>query len=346
MNIYEYLKFYQEKTITEINWNMMDNLVLSILVYLPISSFEDAKSLAELASYASRFLKSDMPGVMSPLAYKTLKLINNSKRYKDMFISDFTNIRNNKTQFGAMCVSLGNIKTIVFKGSDGTFISWLENIRMSYMCTTYTDTLAHSYLEKHITMKKEKIFVTGHSKGGHLALMSALSLKKNKLAKINKIYNFDGPGVLKEIYTSQNYGFLKPKLVNIVPTGSVVGVCLYNDDYQVVKSSNLAFNEHFPDSWQIFGEFFIPGNLSLLSKQLHENTTLNLDTLDRETLKNTIEEISVRLTTNVTEPIHFDISKVKETLKNIPSIDADVYKYLIKALETVLSISKTSQDAS
>lgn len=345
MNIYDYLNFYQEKTITEINWNMMDNLVLSILAYLPISSFKDAKSLAELTSYASSFLKSDMPGLMSPLAIKILKLINNSKRYKEMFISDFTNIRNDKTQFGAMCVSLGNIKTIVFKGSDGTFISWLENIRMSYMDKTYTDTLAHSYLEKHITMKKEKIFVTGHSKGGHLALMSALLLKKNKLVKINKIYNFDGPGVLKEIYNSQNYEILKTKLVNIVPTGSVVGVCLYNDEYQVVKSSNLVFNEHYPDSWQIFGEFFIPGNLSLLSKQLHENTTLNLDTLDRETLKNTIEEISVRLSTNVTEPIHFDISKIKETLKNIPSIDANVYKYLIKALETVLSISKNSQDA-
>ena len=177
MNIYDYLNFYQEKTITEINWNMMDNLVLSILAYLPISSFKDAKSLGELASYADSFSGIDMPGVMSPLAIKILKLINNSKRYKDMFISDFTNIRNDKTQFGAMCVSISNIKTIVFKGSDGTFISWLENIRMSYMDKTYTDTLAHSYLEKHITMKKEKIFVTGHSKGGHLALMSSLLLK-------------------------------------------------------------------------------------------------------------------------------------------------------------------------
>ena len=344
MNIYDYLKFYKEKSVTEINWNMMDNLVLSILAYLPISSFLSSKSLSELVSYAECFSENDMPGVMSPFACKILKLINKSKRYKNMVISDFINIRNDKTQFGAMCVSLGNIKTIAFKGSDGTFISWLENIRMSYMDKTYTDTLAHKYLEKHITMKKEKIFVTGHSKGGHLALMSSLLLKKNKLAKINKIYNFDGPGVLKEIYNSQNYEILKTKLVNIVPTGSVVGVCLYNDEYQVVKSSNLAFNEHYPFSWQIFGEFFIPGNLSLLSRQLHENTTVNLDCLDRETLKNTIEEISIKLCDNVTRPIQFDIIKLKETIKNMPSIDADVYKYLIKALETVLSISKNNQD--
>lgn len=59
MDIYDYLKFYQEKSVTEINWNMMDNLVLSILAYLPISSFLSSKSLGELASYAECFSEND-----------------------------------------------------------------------------------------------------------------------------------------------------------------------------------------------------------------------------------------------------------------------------------------------
>ena len=129
MDIYDYLKFYQEKSVTEINWNMMDNLVLSILAYLPISSFLSSKSLGELVSYVECFSENDMPGVMSPFACKILKLINNSKRYKNMVISDFINIRNDKIEIDDNIFDNLAELEIIFMGND---FSWVNEVPIDY----------------------------------------------------------------------------------------------------------------------------------------------------------------------------------------------------------------------
>ena len=59
------------------------------------------------------------------------------------------------------------------------------------------------------------------------------------LQRIKKIYNFDGPGFRKQEYESNKYQALTKKLVNIMPSGSLVGVLLYNDNY------NISFFIHF-----------------------------------------------------------------------------------------------------
>ena len=49
--IIDYLKFYSDASLNEVKWNNIDNLMAAIIVYLPIPSFKDNKSLKELCDY-------------------------------------------------------------------------------------------------------------------------------------------------------------------------------------------------------------------------------------------------------------------------------------------------------
>ena len=46
--IYDYLKYYKNTSLCEVKWNSLDSLMCAILVYLPVSSFADVKSINEL----------------------------------------------------------------------------------------------------------------------------------------------------------------------------------------------------------------------------------------------------------------------------------------------------------
>ena len=86
--IYDYLKYYKNTSLCEVKWNSLDSLMCAILVYLPVSSFADVKSINELYDYALNY-KKDFPSVMIPMAYEVLELIKDSKRYEKLEISNF-----------------------------------------------------------------------------------------------------------------------------------------------------------------------------------------------------------------------------------------------------------------
>ena len=128
---------------------------------------------------------------------------------------------------------------------------------------------------------------------------------------------------------------IEDKLINIVPTGSVIGIILNNDNYKVVKSVELGVYEHFPTSWCIFGENFIEGKLSGVSKKLHINTTIGLESLDKEQLSSAIEQI-VKLVLDNKDNIH-SINDITKLIKSIQNIDPKVQKYLMKFINTIIS---------
>ena len=84
-------------------------------------------------------------------------------------------------------------------------------------------------LEEYGILKKTSspVIVCGHSKGGNLALTASLGTGLLKRHKIKAIYSFDGPGLRKEEFSSFNYKNISKKLINIVPSQSMIGVLLY-----------------------------------------------------------------------------------------------------------------------
>lgn len=334
--IKDYIEFYKNNSLEEVHWNEMDILLTAILVYLPIDSFKDSKSLSDFYNYAISFKKEKSSGVMAPLSYELLELIKDSKRYQNLKVSNFEKIRNNDTQFGAATFRIANLTTISYKGTDGSLIGWIENFRLGYEYPTYTQALAQKYLLKALTKDDKKIYVTGHSKGGNLAMSSIMSANDDIYNKVVAIYNFDGPGFRKEEYQSPKYERLHKKLVNIIPTGSVVGTILNNKDYHVIKSTEYAFNEHYPTSWCCFGEHFIKGELSSISKQFHETTTTSYEKLDQEKVKETIETIFDNLPSDYSSDLKLNLNDFKEFYKNMRNIDPDVRNYLDTIVDSMI----------
>lgn len=335
--IYDYLDYYKNCSFEEVEFNQMDAMLFACLVYLPIKSFSENKSYKDFVSYAYIFYKDDYSGVMKPSSFALLNKIKISKRYENIIISNFKNVRNNDTQFGAMSVRFNDNLLIAFKGSDSSLISWIENLRLNYQYPTYTQNKGIKYAKDNILDSDKNVYLVGHSKGGNLAMCAGMEIPSGLRDKVKVIYNFDGPGFLKKEY-EKKFNLIKEKVVNIVPTGSVVGMCLYNDNFKSVKSKDLAFGEHYPVGWGVFGEFFVKTSLSRVSKQIHEMTTTNLDAVDKKQLGETIEELCKGLGVDYDSDFHLSMSEIWEIIRNMKGIDPKVYKYLTSVMQTLMKV--------
>ena len=335
--IYDYLDYYKNCSFEEVGFNQMDAMLFACLVYLPIKSFSENKSYKDFVSYAYTFYKDDYSGVMKPSSFALLNKIKTSKRYENIIISNFKNVRNNDTQFGAMGVRFNDNLLIAFKGSDSSLISWIENLRLNYQYPTYTQSKGIKYAKDNILDSDKNVYLVGHSKGGNLAMCAGMEIPSGLRDKVKVIYNFDGPGFLKKEY-EKKFNLIKEKVVNIVPSGSVVGMCLYNDNFKSVKSKDLAFGEHYPVGWGVFGEFFVKTSLSRVSKQIHEMTTTNLDAVDKKQLGETIEELCKGVGVDYDSDFHLSISEIWEIIRNMKGIDPKVYKYLTSVMQTLMKV--------
>lgn len=325
--INEYIKYYKDISIKDINWNQVDNLLLAVLVYLPINSFKE-KTFDELYDYSKDFTDKKNDSAMAVKAFEYLEKIKNSKRYKNMIIKNFINIVNNNMQFCACTFRIDGITVIAYKGTDRSVIGWIENARIAYDYPTTTQRYAIDYLNDNVTKEDKNVYVVGHSKGGNLALVSGMEANDEVFPKIKKVYNFDGPGLRYKEYTSEKYEKLRSKLVNVMPSGSVIGTLLYNKDYIVVNSKNVSFGEHYPDSWGVFGEFFITNSLSKSSLKLHDSTTIGIKDLDEEAMKNAFETIFKNIELDYTSKFKLDLQDLQKTYKNMKEIDPKVKDYL------------------
>ncbi len=336
--IYDYLNYYKDESFENLPWNMMDNLLCSILSYVPLKSFNKLKFNEFINNIKENPIKET--DLMRPMVLKVIDIIKNSKRYKDMIIENFINMRDESTQFGVMTIKINDIKIISFKGTDGSVIGWLENFRLIYTYPTNTHKLAIDYVKNNITVLDNEVYIIGHSKGGNLAMVSAMEQAISKFSKIKQVINYDGPGFRKCEFESDKYKKLLPKLVNIIPTGSYIGTILYNKNYHVVTSSSHAINEHYPTSWNIFGTKFVTGKLSIGSKEIIKRTTIEMSKLDENKIKEIIENVFKVFEDRISEKGKVSMKELIEVLKSMHNMDKELSSYITIILKTMMSISK------
>ena len=336
--IYDYLKIYKNISIKEYEWNMMDNLLCAIMAYIPLNSF--SKMNYQDLVYEVLNKPNGEVTLVTPLLLKIIDIIKDSKRYEELKFCNFINYKDKYTQFGALTIKINNIKIISFKGTDGTVIGWLENFRLAYMYPTNTQRMAIEYLNNNISLFDNNIYVMGHSKGGNLAMVSAMELNRLKYLKIKKVINFDGPGFRKNEYESNKYKKLLAKLINYIPEGSYIGTLLYNDNYHVVKSTKHAVNEHFPTYWSIYGTMFIDGKLSKLSKGLNKRTTEELSKLDSDKIKQIFEKSFEVFNAKETTKIKLSLKDIMNLIKTVYNMDKELSSYILTIMKTMIILSK------
>ena len=334
-SIYDYIYYYKDKSIKENEWNDIDTMICNILIYLPMSNFNDERKLSELK------VKEDaIHGVMIKGAYKILNSIKDSVRYGKMTLKNFIITKNKSTQFGACVFKIGRKKIISFKGTDGSLIGWMENFRLGYEYPTNTHILGIDYLKKNINFLDRDVIVTGHSKGGNLAIVATMEQNAFIRNKIKRIINYDGPGLRKEEFNSNKFNNIKYKLTNYLPTGSVIGALMYNIEYNVVKTNAIAFDEHFLVNWSVFGEHFLKGKLSTISKNLNDRSINGLLNLDPEKMKSAFEEVFKNIEKDYSSDVRFTSQDVMAVYNSMKKIDKNVAGYLKEIIFAMVSRPK------
>ncbi|MBQ5883386.1 MAG: DUF2974 domain-containing protein [Clostridia bacterium] len=337
-NILDYLENYKNIKVKDVHWNNLDNLLCAILVYVPLETFSGKKSLEEFFMEAKKVKPTpEAMGEMVRTAYLALDIIEKSERYKNLEISSFINLKTDNTQFGAVTFRMSGKTIVSFKGTDSSLIGWIENFRVTYSYPTFTHNLAIEYLKTNTHKISDKeIYVVGHSKGGNLAIVSAMEAPDSIYKKIKSVYNFDGPGLRKEQYESMAFKKLSEKLINVLPTGSVIGVLLYNDNYNVVETDAIAFSQHYPINWKVFGEFFVSGTISSVSTQLHENTTVGFEDLDPVKVQDAFETVFTNLEKNYSSKFNFSFDEIVKFYRNMKNLDPAISQSIEQTIGTVL----------
>ncbi|MBP5684783.1 MAG: DUF2974 domain-containing protein [Bacilli bacterium] len=333
--IIDYIKYYKNFTIKDINWNMMDNLIVAIISYFPLKDFKEKKLSEACQDVLDLNIVTKSP-MMNGVLDVTKEIIN-AKRYQNAKIINFINRRDKNTQFGALTFTLDNIKTISFKGTDSSTIGWLEDFRLWYEYPTYTQKLAIEYVRDNINILDNNIYLVGHSKGGNLAEIAGMELSPLLLPKIKKIISFDGPGLRPKEFESIKYKNIQRKLNVIVPSGSYVGTLMLNKNPIAIKTNTMGINVHYPTNWLVFGEHFVTSSLSTISKEFHASSVNSFKEIKDEELKDVIETLFKTLNKDNDADLKINFNELGTIYQNMKNIDPKIRNYINKIFGALTS---------
>lgn len=197
-NILDYISWRGDLSIKQVNFNEVDNLILSRFSYFPLDNLffgderitiKDAYTRAvSIGIQDNDYLQIDDKDLFPMLA--------KSKRFGELYITKYINKIDEKEekQFSAVTIILPDDTIYVaFRGTDNTLIGWKEDFNMSFSLDVPSEHDAVDYLNIVSKSIKGKIRVGGHSKGGTLAVFAAAFCDKSAKKQIIEVYNNDGP---------------------------------------------------------------------------------------------------------------------------------------------------------
>ena len=266
-NLFDYLTWRADLTFGNAPLTPVDALVFSMLAYLdlggivPSSPREEPVRLGEVAkAYFAR--PRGERGVIDRNHERLLLELGASARYANLRVFGAKKVldRANGVQFGAVSFLLpGQNIFVAFEGTDDTLVGWKEDFRMSYECPVPAQLTATRYFrEVAEAYPLRRIFSGGHSKGGNLAMFSAVNAGEHIRYRIRAVYNNDGPGFCDNTISSASYLELRDRIHTYLPQSSIVAVLLEHDtNYKIVESTNKGLLQHDAYSWQVLGNDFV-----------------------------------------------------------------------------------------
>ena len=269
-DIMEYLLWRGDITFDQSPFNDVDNLILSQIAYVNfdhiVPGIDDATSLSlEEASklfhqmHSEKELEEDKSFIrLAPLLLKRAATTN---RFKAIRLTNYVSKLDYKEekQFSALHYELSDaLSYVAFRGTDDTILGWKEDFNMSFMEAVPSQIEAVTYLNTTLANTDKHYYVGGHSKGGNLAIYSAVNCNDDLSSKILKIYNNDGPGFNSDTLNSEKYKQIASKITTFVPQSSFIGILLeHEEDYTVIKSKQIGFMQHDAMSWEVLGPNFV-----------------------------------------------------------------------------------------
>ena len=309
--LFEYLKWRGDLTFRQAEINEVDSLIFSLLSYIDFrgivsSSHDDIEALSLRTATNSFFAKNPNDkkiklGLMVPKNIVTLlKIAKETRRFRNVGIKAHVNKIDLKRQmqFSATTFLIDDGSTLIaFRGTDDTIVGWKENFNMSFMSAIPSQKEAVAYLNTAAENTANHIYLTGHSKGGNLAVYASVFCKDEVRERLAQVWSNDGPGFSTSMLNNPTYLQIRPIVRTLIPDSTIVGILLEHEDaYTVVKSRRKSgVLQHDGLTWEVIGPSFV--HLDTVSKGCkrfdnHLNTWIKQMSMEqREQLSDAIYQL-------------------------------------------------------
>lgn len=267
-NFLTYLKWRGDLLVKDYPFNEVDALILTELVYIHFENIvpvigeeacvtiQQASAMYQKSTTREILYYRDKEDLFDELAA--------TPRFADMTLCNYVSTLDveGQQQFAAMHINIHpNLTFIAFRGTDSTVTGWREDFNMSYMMPVPAQQSAVDYVNQTAKGLFKKYWIGGHSKGGNLAIYSAVFCNSRIQKKIVKINSFDGPGFNRKMVDDSAYKLVEDRIDAYVPENSIVGMMMeHEEDYKVVQSSEFGLLQHEGFSWLVDRDKFVLAN--------------------------------------------------------------------------------------
>lgn len=298
--INDYLDYNGNRTFDEFAFNEADILCLNELGYFCFEELDKSIDFSKMVNlhevllpYVTGEKEFSHSFLVTADRIRLLQKVVASRRFEGLCLSNYINDVDSEfeRQFSAMVFSIPGINhhQLVFRGTDDTMIGWKEDFKMTYVQEIPAHRAAVAYLERYLEEHSGKVTVSGHSKGGNLALYAVSHVSDCVRQQIEKVYMLDAPGLQESGLKEPGYLAIRDRVCVIRPEESIVGVMLYNDIKPiVVKSQASGIMQHALTTWQFdekTGQFILAEGQTDLSQNLEKTFKQWTDELSSQELK-------------------------------------------------------------
>lgn len=297
-NLFDYLDWRGDITFEQVPFNKIDAQILALLSYSMFDGLvsEDFSKKMTFEQYNQAFKNCSNykkrirnPFLVTKKSAELIERLSNTKRFKDCQLCGYKNqFDDGKTeQFAAITFLVQNQPVVAFRGTDDSITGWREDFDLVWADQVPAQKDALDYFEAACAAFSQDFVILGHSKGGNLAVNTAVMCSKENQKRVSLVYNFDGPGFSAEFFESKQFLKVKDRIISVYPEFDVVGMIFYHpQDYQIIKSDAFAAMQHDLLSWQIMGsDFESAPKFNNKSQFFHKALNQWLSRLDKDSRK-------------------------------------------------------------
>lgn len=263
------------------------------------------------------------------------------KRFRNLELNYYVNVIEERweTQFSAVTFTLGDgSHYVAYRGTDETIVGWKEDFNMAFLTPVPGQAISVEYLNRVAGRFGGPLYVGGHSKGGNLAVYSAMNCNPDIQDRILKIYSMDGPGFRPEVLRECDYGKIADRVVKILPNSSLVGMIFESGMYfQVVKSKTFGLLQHDPYTWLVTGNHLVRADrLYERRQQMDNNLNQWILSLNEQQLRTFVDTLYQVITASQVDNLIDFTAEWKKSMNGVIAALKEVDEETVEALKEIV----------
>ena len=354
--VLDYLKKYGKYSFEEMPMTEVDSLALCQLSYLKFDGMvpgQEEKAVLPAVTLESLKDHPDFEKLFADVRYEKPnralyeKMIS-GERFRSLQLNYYINVIEQRweTQFSAVTYTMGDgTRYIAYRGTDETIVGWKEDFNMAFLSPVPGQAYSVEYLNSMAEKFDGPFYVGGHSKGGNLAVYSAMNCDAKLQDRIVKVYSMDGPGFRPEVLKNCDYEKIADRVVKILPNSSLVGMIFESGMYfQVVKSKTFGLLQHDPYTWLVTGNHLVRADhLYERRQQMDNNLNEWILSLNEQQLRTFVDTLYQVITASRADNLIDFTAEWKKSMNGVIAALKEVDEDTVEALKEITGRSRWRQ---